>query len=466
MAHVELPQEELQPLIESMKMVFEPFLNVLPDIAKIPSEVDRLINVISQDINSGQGERFEDGSKKSVDMIGMMKDFNERNSEEGKKRAEELAELERIAQERQKAEADLKQLQQLGTPAEITEDNKVKILNEKEIIEKQKEYIKEQKEVTFLEKQIEEEKGKGEDADSERLIMLKEALDKQNELVQEQANILGDRLPVKKFKEDEPGLGARDFIPDPLMEVFTGVGQQLNQTKDTLLSFTKPFTGIFKLFGGIFKKRKSEEEEFIEQLEDRGKKEKKTAKEVAQTTLKMIGLSIAVVSTIAALYALGKAIMKIPGVEYLMQNENLKRKRGLFFQETNEVYFNRLVNEEGLTPNEARKIVDSDVFTLFGNAMDLKHESEREKEQLDSIKEGMDGTSVSNAMSSPVTLPARKQSIDIIKEFGDTKTIEGQMSPVNMYTTRFGDNNQIAVESGVPSAGNALNVAVNFEQAV
>ena len=462
MAHVELPQEELQPLIESMKMVFEPFLNVLPDIAKIPSEVDRLINVISQDINSGQGERFEDGSKKSVDMIQMMKDFNERNSEEGKKRQKEREELERIAQERQKAEADLKQLQQLGTSAEITEDNKIKILNEKEIIEKQKEYIKEQKEVTFLEKQIEEEKGKGEDADSERLIMLKEALDKQNELVQEQANILGDRLPVKKFKEDEPGLGARDFIPDPLMEVFTTVGEQLRMTKDTLLSFTKPFTGVFKLFTSIFKKKKSEEEEFIEQLEDRGKKEKKTAKEVAQTTLKMIGLSIAVVSTIAALYALGKAIMKIPGVEYLSQDENLQRERGLVFQETNQEYFDRLVDKEGKTPDEAREIVDSDVFNFLGNMtdtapMDLKHSSELAQEQLGSITEGMGGISVSNAMSGTT----REQSIDIIKEFGDKKTIDGQMSPVNMYTTRFGDNNQIAVESGVASAGNALNVVVN-----
>ena len=132
MAHVELPQEELQPLIMSMKRVFAPFVEAIPAIVKIPQEMERLTETIKQDVKSGQPDRFVSGSKKSkdsVDMIQMMKDFNERNSEEGKKRQKELEDLERIAQERQKAEADLEKVLQTGTPAEITETNEVKILN-------------------------------------------------------------------------------------------------------------------------------------------------------------------------------------------------------------------------------------------------------------------------------------------------------------------------------------------------
>ena len=161
MAHVELPQEELQPLIMSMKRVFAPFVEAIPAIVKIPQEMERLTETIKQDVKSGQPDRFVSGSKKSkdsVDMIQMMKDFNERNSEEGKKRQKELEDLERIAQERQKAEADLEKVLQTGTPAEITETNEVKILNEKEIIEKQKEYLKALSESASLEQKIAEEK--------------------------------------------------------------------------------------------------------------------------------------------------------------------------------------------------------------------------------------------------------------------------------------------------------------------
>ena len=356
MAHVELPQEELQPIIDSMQRVFEPFIAAIPSIIRIPDEVQRLTDSIVKDINSGQGDRFGDGSKKSVDMIQMMKDFNEKNSPEAKKRAEELAKLERIAQERQKAEADLQQLQQLGTPAEITEDNKVKILNEKEIIEKQKEYIKEQKEVSFLENQIAEEKDKGEDANSERLLMLKEALDKQNELVSEQGKILGDRLPRQKVKET---VGAKDFIPAPLMEAYDNIAESAKESGRALGSIFQPLIGLKKLFT---KKKEYEEDD----LDNREKKSKKLDFSIVLTTLKFIALTAAIVAFIKTVYDLAKKF----GVD--LDNPNLSRKRGWLLQENDEEYKQRLIDEENLSYEDAGKRVRGDYGSLnklFGMGM-------------------------------------------------------------------------------------------------
>ena len=40
MAHVELPQEELEPLIQSMKKVFDPLIRAIPSLALIPTELE------------------------------------------------------------------------------------------------------------------------------------------------------------------------------------------------------------------------------------------------------------------------------------------------------------------------------------------------------------------------------------------------------------------------------------------
>ena len=50
MAHVELPQEELQPLIESMQKVFEPLMRALPSLTLIPDELSRIGDKLDQDI--------------------------------------------------------------------------------------------------------------------------------------------------------------------------------------------------------------------------------------------------------------------------------------------------------------------------------------------------------------------------------------------------------------------------------
>ena len=381
MAHVELPQEELNPLIDSMKNVFAPFVEAIPAIVKIPQEMERLTETIKQDVKSGQPDRFVSGSKKSkdsVDMIQMMKDFNERNSEEGKKRQKELEDLERIAQERQKAEADLEKVLQTGTPAEITETNEVKILNEKEIIEKQKEYLKALSESASLEQKIAEEKRKGEDADSDELVRLQESLENNNTLLQEQTEVLGDRLPRQKVPET---VGARDFIPGPLMEAYDNIAETAMESGKALGSIFQPLIGLKKLFT----KKEEYEDEF---LEDKKKKDKKLDFSIVLTTLKFIALSATLVALIKSLYDLGK---EFPGMKYMALPDNLKRDRGLFTQETNEQYFDRLINKEGKTPEEAQEIVNSDPIPMFNDPVELGPDGTRKKTLFEKMTDGDEG---------------------------------------------------------------------------
>ena len=64
MAHVELPQEELQPLIQSMKRVFEPLVKAMPSLALIPTELKRIGDKLDDDMMSGMPERIESVTKK------------------------------------------------------------------------------------------------------------------------------------------------------------------------------------------------------------------------------------------------------------------------------------------------------------------------------------------------------------------------------------------------------------------
>ena len=64
MAHVELPQEELQPLIESMQKVFEPLMRALPSLTLIPDELSRIGDKLDQDMMSGIPERMESVAEK------------------------------------------------------------------------------------------------------------------------------------------------------------------------------------------------------------------------------------------------------------------------------------------------------------------------------------------------------------------------------------------------------------------
>ena len=78
MAHVELPQEELQPLIESMQKVFEPLMRALPSLTLIPDELSRIGDKLDQDIMSGVPDRLESVADKfTMDLGGKMLDIIE-----------------------------------------------------------------------------------------------------------------------------------------------------------------------------------------------------------------------------------------------------------------------------------------------------------------------------------------------------------------------------------------------------
>ena len=81
MAHVELPEEEFQPLILSMKRVFAPFMDAIPSIIRIPDEIERLSKTIIDDVDSGQPDRLDTASEKLVDpMIQGLKNFYDKQN--------------------------------------------------------------------------------------------------------------------------------------------------------------------------------------------------------------------------------------------------------------------------------------------------------------------------------------------------------------------------------------------------
>ena len=59
MAHAEIPKEELKPLIDSMKKVFEPLIKAMPTLALIPKEISRISDNLEEDMMSGVPERLE-----------------------------------------------------------------------------------------------------------------------------------------------------------------------------------------------------------------------------------------------------------------------------------------------------------------------------------------------------------------------------------------------------------------------
>ena len=423
-------EEDIKPLVITFRKIFEPMTKAMKNIALIPKEVSRIVDVIRKDIKSGQPDRFVSGSKKSadsVDMIQMYKNFTERNSEEGKRRQKELEDLEKIAQKQQKAIEEQSKLLELGVPAEITKDNEVKILNEKEIIEKQKEYIKEQKEVTFLEKQIADEKGKGEDADSERLLILKEALDKQNQLAEEQGKILGNRLPVQKVPET---VTARDFIPGPLMEAYDNIADSATQSAEAIGSIFKPLIGLRKKF---MQKEEYEEEE----QEGKKKRDKGNGLAMLLATVKLIAFAASLAVAIKAMYKLGQMAGIIDKPE-----DPTERRPG----ETQQQHKERLVKEQGMTYEEAGKksrpqgnegfLFVPRMFGL-GDAMDA---SERRQVYKDKMRD----------------TSKTFENIGLLNQYDFTK--QGKGDTYNVVTKGGDTSANIAQANSVPTSGNGQDI--------
>ena len=125
MAHAELPEEELQPLLKSIQEAFLPLQKAMPLIMRIPEEISRVADNISQDLSGGVPGRVDGAVEKIT------------KDEAEDKLKQELSDVEAKALERLTTELEL--LRKQGIPAEI-KDGEVKRLSKQQFEQSQKDY--------------------------------------------------------------------------------------------------------------------------------------------------------------------------------------------------------------------------------------------------------------------------------------------------------------------------------------
>ena len=182
MAHVELPQEELDPIVEAIQEAFKPLTQAMPLIAKIPEEIKRLADNMSEDLSSGIPEKIDETVEK------LTQDEAEMQLREALSEAEQEALQELVDQ--------LKLLRENGIPAEI-KDGKVVKLTEEEIKITQQSYITSVKTLENLEKQKEEivKSNLSADESAEILKNIQDLMDETNETLEDTKVLLADNLP-------------------------------------------------------------------------------------------------------------------------------------------------------------------------------------------------------------------------------------------------------------------------------
>ena len=182
MAHVELPQEELDPIVEAIQEAFKPLTQAMPLIAKIPEEIKRLADNMSEDLSSGIPEKIDNAVEK------LTQDEAEMQLREALSEAEQEALKELVDQ--------LKLLRENGIPAEI-KDGKVVKLTEEEIKITQQSYITSVKTLENLEKQKEEivKSNLSADESAEALKNIDELIRETNRTLEDTKVLLADNLP-------------------------------------------------------------------------------------------------------------------------------------------------------------------------------------------------------------------------------------------------------------------------------
>ena len=182
MAHVELPQEELDPIVEAIQEAFKPLTQAMPLIAKIPEEIKRLADNMSEDLSSGIPEKIDETVEK------LTQDEAEMQLREALSEAEQEALQELVDQ--------LKLLRENGIPAEI-KDGKVVKLTEEEIKITQQSYITSVKTLENLEKQKEEivKSNLSADESAEILKNIQDLMDETNKTLEDSKTLLADNLP-------------------------------------------------------------------------------------------------------------------------------------------------------------------------------------------------------------------------------------------------------------------------------
>ena len=240
MAHVELPQEELQPLLQSIQEAFEPLTKAMPLIMKIPEEIKRVADNISEDLGSGIPEKIDNAVEK----------ITQDEAEDLLKK--ELSEAEQEALQKLTEEVQL--LRENGIPAEIKE-GKVTRLTEEQIKETQKQYIQSIENEKVIQRQIEETK-KSNLSDDELIKTMKtlnEKLEKNNKSREKHEDKLAGRLPEMTRGRDGESRGPRVFteMKDAGAEVFGAPMMVFTELKN---SFTENFGALLSMNREHYKK--------------------------------------------------------------------------------------------------------------------------------------------------------------------------------------------------------------------
>ena len=306
MAHVELPQEELEPLIQSMKKVFDPLIRAIPSLALIPTELERIGDKLDQDMMSGIPERMESVAEKfSMDFGKRMLAIYDRTSFKAQKFQESI-ELAKQRDEKNRQDR-LEKFREKGLAVEM-KNNRVQFISEKDLQKKQAENIKTQKVIIKKEKELQKLVEKGEKGSEENIAKLIQELTVLQKKEGEQSQELGDKRKEAKGILGTVRAGAESILPEPIMGAFDEFGANISEVGGQLKSFGKPFMALGKVvdkrFGITEKLQKLEVKQFALKVKAFAVEKAKFALDmlaVLKNPFVLIGIAIA--AAVAAIYA-------------------------------------------------------------------------------------------------------------------------------------------------------------------
>ena len=306
MAHVELPQEELEPLIQSMKKVFDPLIRAIPSLALIPTELERIGDKLDQDMMSGIPERMESVAEKfSMDFGSRMLAIYDKTSFKAQKFQESI-ELAKQRDEKNRQDR-LEKFREKGLAVEM-KNNRVQFISEKDLQKKQAENIKTQKVIIKKEKELQKLVEKGEKGSEENIAKLIQELTVLQKKEGEQSQELGDKRKEAKGILGTVRAGAESILPEPIMGAFDEFGANISEVGGQLKSFGKPFMALGKVvdkrFGITEKLQKLEVKQFALKVKAFAVEKAKFALDmlaVLKNPFVLIGIAIA--AAVAAIYA-------------------------------------------------------------------------------------------------------------------------------------------------------------------
>ena len=454
MAHAEIPKEELKPLIDSMKKVFEPLIKAMPTLALIPQEISRISDNLEEDMMSGVPERLESVHERitmdlgakilkmqekttnsfGAKMLRIQEDVAKKTVEDRRNKQKELKDK-LIA----KREERLLKFQERGMAVEV-KNNRVQFINQKDLQKKQKENIKTQKQILKEEKNVQKliDKGDGNEFEIaqglEKLVQLQEKENKQSQ-------VLGS-----KRKDATQGIGAKIMagaeavLPAPLLEPLQAFGEEIGGFANSVASFGKPFMALGKLANsrlGISEKlQKLEVKKFLLAKKDLVvSKAKLLLDKLAILTNPFVLMGVAIAGLIASLVAFSPKIQ-----EFLM---GIVDSISDFFTETIPNFFKDMFNDIYMAlPSFLGGASDDEEKAIMEERAGRKSAIEPDK----------------NPMSALNKTESSDDKLKRLKQQQQQQELDGAVSNIVNVANSTNSNTSVAVNPTVPksTADNAL----------